>query len=107
MRWPGANLEEKHEPRGVSVAEAQNHDSMKSSGQNLTLAAIEKQSFYIYGRTVGFGSNGRDREPARERPPCPRKPTIEQGESIVFGVPEVDSAAARSYAKPLIIRSLR
>ena len=45
MRWPGANLEEKHEPRGVSVAEAQNHDSMKSSGQNLTLAAIEKRSF--------------------------------------------------------------
>src|SRR5215469_11608821 len=47
MRWPGANLEEKHEPRGVSVAEAQNGDSMKSSGRNLTLAAIEKQSFYL------------------------------------------------------------
>jgi len=30
MRWPSANLEEKHEPRGVSVAEAQNGDSMKS-----------------------------------------------------------------------------
>jgi hypothetical protein len=45
MRWPGANLEEKHEPRGVSVAEAPNGDSMKSSGQNLTLAAIEKRSF--------------------------------------------------------------
>ena len=28
----------------VSVAEAQNGDSMKSSGRNLTLAAIEKQS---------------------------------------------------------------
>jgi hypothetical protein len=42
MRWPGANLEEKHEPRGVSVAKAQNGDSMKSSGRNLTLAAIEK-----------------------------------------------------------------
>ena len=44
MRWPGANLEEKHEPRGVSVAEAQNGDSMKLSGRNLTPAAIEKQS---------------------------------------------------------------
>jgi hypothetical protein len=47
MRWPGANLEEKHEPRGVSVAEALNGDSMKSSGRNLTLAAIEKLSFRI------------------------------------------------------------
>jgi len=45
MRWPGANLEEKHEPRGVSVAEAQNGDSMKSSRRSLTLAAIEKGSF--------------------------------------------------------------
>ena len=45
MRWPGANFEEKHEPRGVSVAEAQNGDSMKSSGRNLTRAAIEKRSF--------------------------------------------------------------
>jgi len=45
MRWPGANLEEKHEPRGVSVAEAQNGDSMKSSRRSLTLAAIEKRSF--------------------------------------------------------------
>ena len=42
-----ANLEEKHEPRGVSVAEAQNGDSMKSSSRNLTLAAIEKRSFSI------------------------------------------------------------
>ena len=45
MRRPGANLEEKHEPRGVSVAEAQNGDSMKSSGRHLTLAAIEKRPF--------------------------------------------------------------
>src|SRR6516225_895587 len=45
MRWPGANLEEKHEPRGVSVAEAQNGDSMKSSRRSLTLAAIEKRIF--------------------------------------------------------------
>jgi hypothetical protein len=44
MRWPGANLEEKREPRGVSVAEARNGDSMKSSRRNLTLAAIEKRS---------------------------------------------------------------
>jgi hypothetical protein len=28
MRWLGANLEEKQEPRGASVAEAQNGDSM-------------------------------------------------------------------------------
>jgi hypothetical protein len=42
MRWLGANLEEKQEPRGASVAEAQNGNSMKSSGRNLTLAAIEK-----------------------------------------------------------------
>ena len=34
MGWPGANLEEKHEPRGVSVAEAQDGDSMKSSGRH-------------------------------------------------------------------------
>jgi hypothetical protein len=47
MRWLGDNLEEKHEPRGVSVAEAQNGDSMKSSGRNLTLAAIEKQSLVL------------------------------------------------------------
>src|SRR5262249_54228357 len=45
MRWPSANLEEKHEPRGVSVAEALTGDSMKSSGRNLTLAAIEKRPF--------------------------------------------------------------
>ena len=47
MRWLGANLEEKQEPRGASVAEAQNGDSMKSSGRNLTLAAIEKQSVAV------------------------------------------------------------
>ena len=54
MRWPGANLEEKHEPRGVSVAEAQNGDSMKSSGRNLTLAAIEKRSL------VGADRDGKE-----------------------------------------------
>src|SRR5262249_47432307 len=45
MRWRSANHEEKHEPRGVSVAEALTGDSMKSSGRNLTLAAIEKRPF--------------------------------------------------------------
>jgi len=53
MRWPGANLEEKHEPRGVSVAKAQNGDSMKSSGRNLTLAAIEKRSLIVPARFAG------------------------------------------------------
>src|SRR5262244_3178169 len=56
MRWPGANLEEKHEPRGVSVAEAQNGDSMKSSGRNLTLAAIEKHE--PRGVSVAEAQNG-------------------------------------------------
>jgi hypothetical protein len=56
MRWLGANLEEKQEPRGASVAEAQNGDSMKSSGRSLTLAAIEKR--LIYYRPL--------------RSPCPR-----------------------------------
>jgi hypothetical protein len=55
MRWRGANLEEKHEPLGVSVAEAQNDDSMKSSRRNLTLAAIEKLPFTV---AVGIGSIG-------------------------------------------------
>jgi hypothetical protein len=50
MRWPGANLEEKLEPRGVSVAEAQNGDSMEPSGRNLTLAAIEKRSLVPLNR---------------------------------------------------------
>jgi hypothetical protein len=54
MRWLGANLEEKHEPRGVSVAEAQNGDSMKSSRRNLTLAAIEKRSL-----VAGNGDGGK------------------------------------------------
>jgi len=53
MRWPGANLEEKHEPRGVSVAKAQNGDSIKSSGRNLTLAAIEKRSLIVPARFAG------------------------------------------------------
>jgi hypothetical protein len=52
MRWLGANLEEKQEPRRPSVAEAQNGDSMKSSGRNLTLAAIEKRSFADAGLIV-------------------------------------------------------
>src|SRR5215813_10411952 len=56
MRWPGANLEEKHEPRGVSVAEAQNGDSMKSSGRNLTLAAIGKHE--PRGVSVAEAQNG-------------------------------------------------
>ena len=52
MRWPDANLEEKHEPGGVSVAEAQNGDSMKSSRRNLTLAAIEKRAFSRRGENA-------------------------------------------------------
>ena len=49
MRRLGADLEEKQEPRGASVAEAQNGNSMKSSGRNLTLAAIEKRSVAVDG----------------------------------------------------------
>ena len=56
MRWLGANLEEKQEPRGVSVAEAQNGDSIKSSGRNLTLAAIEKRSFADAAMIVAIGN---------------------------------------------------
>ena len=57
MRWPGANLEEKHEPRGVSVAKAQNGDSMKSSGRNLTLAAIEKRALAVSDRSYSNPSD--------------------------------------------------
>src|SRR5215831_13745776 len=60
MKSSGRNLTlaeiEKHEPRGVSVAEAQNGDSMKSSGRNLTLAAIEKHA--PRGVSVAEAQNG-------------------------------------------------
>src|SRR5215472_16812983 len=44
MRRPDADLEEKREPRVASSGGAQKGDSMKSSVQSLTLAAIEKGS---------------------------------------------------------------
>jgi hypothetical protein len=61
MRRFGVDLEEKQEPRGASVAEAQNGDSMDYQGEldtsrdreawiiraSLTLAAIEKQSVAV------------------------------------------------------------
>jgi len=43
MRRLGADLEEKQEPRVASFAEAQKGDSVTSSGQGLTRAAIEKR----------------------------------------------------------------
>src|SRR3989440_9961261 len=45
MRRPGADLEEKPEPRVALLAEAQNGDGMKQSGRGLTRAAIEKPTF--------------------------------------------------------------
>ena len=54
MRRPDADLEEKRGPRVSSSAGAQKGDSMKSSVQSLTLAAIGEGTF---ARTRG---NGRD-----------------------------------------------
>jgi hypothetical protein len=45
MRRPGADLEEKPEPRVALLAEAQKGDSMRQSGRGLTRAAIEKDSY--------------------------------------------------------------
>src|SRR5215813_10442106 len=89
MRWPGANLEEKHEPRGVSVAEAQNGDSMKSSGRNLTLAAIEKQSFCVCGRMSELGQGRRSRAVVRGSA-LPQKADQPLLQSIISSVPTTD-----------------
>src|SRR6266699_3812823 len=52
MRRPGADLEEKPEPRVALLAEAQNGDGMRQSGRGLTRAAIEKPTL------TAPGSNG-------------------------------------------------
>ena len=69
MRRPGADLEEKPEPRVALLAEAQNGDGMKQSGRGLTRAAIEKPTFVAssrdWGRLVSGHSGG---------PPVPDQP---------------------------------
>ena len=52
MRRPGADLEEKPEPRVALLAEAQNGDGMKQSGRGLTRAAIEKPTFHTVPKLV-------------------------------------------------------
>ena len=91
MRWPGANLEEKHEPRGMSVAEAQNADSMKSSGRNLTLAAIEKAV------TLQRSRPERDMAPERRKMP-PSGDTCDKAELRRRGQPPLPPRAAREAA---------
>ena len=86
MRWPGANLEEKHEPRGVSVAEAQNGDSMKSSRRNLTLAAIEKRSL-----VAGYADG-------KKRPTAAYFRTVKDGPPS----PEADNLSIAESARPLL-----
>src|SRR5215471_14478163 len=102
MRWPGANLEEKHEPRGVSVAEAKNGDSMKSSGQNLTLAAIEKQSFYL--RADWPTSHCASLKPPRSLM-CRHQPTVHHISSCCTVPPGAQTGRARWTPREASVKS--
>ena len=79
MRRPGADLEEKPEPRVAFLAEAQNGDGMKQSGRGLTRAAIEKLTF------------PRQRSNRRVRPRPWKNVSCDEGDALCFPAMTVET----------------